>query len=98
MPQPRWPIITSSISGISDTVWVEFQKRADDLRITYRDALEEAVRDLDAAVTRGDSVVWSAVKVGRSRAIRMHAKILEIIRNIGAEHDYRQNVVVLTAM
>jgi hypothetical protein len=49
-------------------------------------------------VRRGDDIDWQPVKVAPSRAIRIHDDVRNLINELVAETEYKQNVVVATAM
>jgi hypothetical protein len=44
-PQARWPLITTSVSGILPETWQAFKKQAESQGFTYRDAMETAIRE-----------------------------------------------------
>jgi hypothetical protein len=98
MPQLRWPHVSTSVSGIAAADWDVFKARAKQEKIPYREALEQAIHDLAAAVRRGDDIDWQPVKVAPSRAIRIHDDVRNLINELVAETEYKQNVVVATAM
>jgi len=52
MPQEqrRWPIITTSISGVRPEIWAKFKSDADRRGLTFRLALEEAIRQLSEKI------------------------------------------------
>jgi hypothetical protein len=58
MPQRRWPIITTSISGIAPEVWTQFKSKADERGLTFRLAMEEAIRNLAKKVAEGERQTW----------------------------------------
>lgn len=94
----RWPIISTSVSGIAAEDWDDFKSRAKRDKIALRTALEEAVIDLAAAARRGDKIEWQAVKVAPSRSVKMHNDIQTLINELVDEFSYKQNVLVATAM
>jgi hypothetical protein len=97
-PQVRWPHISTSVSGIAAEDWDAFKARAKVDGIKYRDALEQAIADLAVAARRGDEIDWQPVKVAPSRAVRMHDDTRNEINALVEEFQYKQNVVVATAM
>lgn len=58
MPQRRWPIITTSISGIPPEVWTQFKSKADERGVSFRLAMEEAIRNLAKQVGDGGRQKW----------------------------------------
>ena len=98
MPQLRWPNITTSVSGIAAEDWDAFKARAKREKLPYKDALEQAIRDLADAARRGEDVDWQPVKVAPSRPVKMHDDIRNLINELVEEFSYKQNVVVATAM
>ena len=98
MPQLRWPNITTSVSGIAAEDWDAFKARAKREKLPYKEALEQAIRDLADAARRGEDVDWQPVKVAPSRPVKMHDDIRNLINELVEEFSYKQNVVVATAM
>lgn len=98
MVHDRWPIISTSVSGVAAEDWDAFKARAKRDKIKQRDALETAVSDLAAAARRGDHVEWQPAKVAPSRSVKMHNDVQTEINNLVGEFGYKQNVVVATAM
>jgi hypothetical protein len=98
MPQLRWPYISSSVSGIAPDNWNAFKARVDRDKIKQQDAIAQAIKDLAEAVRRGDAIEWQPSKTARSRAIRMHDDTRKLIAQLVDELDYKQNIVVGTAL
>jgi hypothetical protein len=97
-PQPRWPDLSTSVSGITPEDWDRFKNRARLDGVKYRDALEMAIVDLAAAIRRGDKIDWQPSRSAPSRAVRMHADTRDLINDLVKESGYKQNVIVGTAM
>lgn len=98
MPQNRWPVITTSISGIGKDVWNRFKNTADTRGITDREAAEEAIRDLSAAVEKGDKIEWQPAKTGSPHSVRAHEEVWSEIQALTEKTGFRQNVLILTAI
>ncbi len=98
MVHDRWPIVSTSVSGIAAEDWDAFKDRAKRDKIKQREALEDAVTDLAAAARRGDYIDWQPPKVAPSRSVKMHNDVQAEINNLVGEFGYKQNVVVATAM
>jgi hypothetical protein len=43
--QKRWPLVSTSVSGIAPEVWQRFKEEAAGRGLTFRDAIEQAIRD-----------------------------------------------------
>ena len=97
MPQSRWPIITTSISGIGTEIWKQFKATADARGVSDREAAEEAICELAGSVERGEAVVWEPVKAGPPHSVRAHEAVWAEVQAMVGKTGYRQNVVILTA-
>jgi hypothetical protein len=98
MPQLRWPYISTSVAGIAPEDWTTFKARVERDKIKQQDAIEQAIKDLAEAVRRGDTIEWQPSKTARSRAVRMHDDTHKLINQLVDELDYKQNIVVGTAL
>lgn len=98
MPQPRWPIITTSISGIPAEFWHKFKHTAKERGLTHREAAEEAIRDLSAAVASGQEVHWEPLKTGAPHSLRAHEERWAEVAALVEKSEYRQSVVIMTAL
>jgi|tagenome__1003787_1003787.scaffolds.fasta_scaffold20730610_2 hypothetical protein len=98
MPQTRWPIVTTSISGISREVWDSFKIRADEANITDREAMEAAIRALAEAVRAGKEVNWPHTKHAPLHSIRTHESVKTELKILVKQTGLKQSVVVLAAM
>jgi hypothetical protein len=97
-PQARWPLITTSVSGILPETWQEFKRQADSQGFTYREAMEAAIRDIAAASRSGENIVWPHPKSARSRPVQLHHEVQELLHQLMSELGLKQNVIVLGAM
>lgn len=98
MPQTRWPVVTTSASGVTSELWDAFKARADELNMTDREAMEEAIRDVVAAARAGEPVEWPHPMGPLTRAIRIHEEVLNEARALRKDLGYKLNVVLLAAM
>jgi hypothetical protein len=98
MPQARWPVVTTSASGVTSELWDAFKARADELNMTDREAMEEAIRDVVAAARAGEAVDWPHPTGPLTRPIRIHEEVLNEARALRKELGYKLNVVMLAAM
>jgi hypothetical protein len=98
MPQDRWPIVTTSVSGIPDEVWHAFRRAAEIRGISHQDAIGQAVRSLEAEARSGRAIVWKPAKTAPSQPIKMHTDVRDLIWSLADCHDFKQNVVVMTAI
>jgi hypothetical protein len=97
-PQARWPLVQTSVSGITPDVWKAFYSRADVLNLTIRNAVEDAMLGLVKAVDNGEAIVWPHPRHGRTRTIQMHEQVLAEVQRLMTTLDLRQNVIVLAAI
>jgi hypothetical protein len=103
MTQRRWPIITTSISGIPPEMWEAFKTCAAGRDKTFREALEDAISRLEVAVTLGSPVIWPHIKkkdkdAPASHPVQMHDDVRQVMRGLVERTGYKQNIVVLAAM
>jgi plastocyanin len=98
MPQSRWPIITTSISGIPKDVWDRFKKTADGRGVTDREAAEAAIGELAAAVKVGERIEWQPAKSAPPHSLRAHEDMWAEVAALTESTGFRQNVVIMTAM
>jgi hypothetical protein len=97
-PQARWPLITTSVSGILPETWQAFKKQAESQGFTYREAMETAIRDIAEASRSGEVIVWPHPKPAKSRAVQIHHEVQELLHQLMKELGLKQNVIVLEAM
>jgi hypothetical protein len=98
MPQTRWPIVTTSISGIAPEIWEAFKMRADEASITDREAMEAAINALAEAVRAGKNVNWPHTKHAPLHSIRTHESVKAKLKTLVKQTGLKQSVVVLAAM
>src|SRR5688500_17408575 len=100
MPQDRWPIITTSVSGISADDWSLFKRTAKQRNFKYQQAMERALAELIADIRSNREITWEPSRPARSRPIKIHADTIEEVRKLvnDPKVGYRQNVIILTAM
>ncbi len=98
MPQERWPYITTSVSGIAAEDWSFFKARARREKMTYRRALDEAIEDLVAAISRGETIKWLPSKTAPSQPVKLHEDSVTAVRALVAKTEFKQNVIIGTAM
>jgi hypothetical protein len=98
MPQDRWPIITTSVSGISADDWSLFKQTAKQRNFKYQQAMERAVAELVADIRSNRDIVWEPSRPARSRPIKIHSDTIDEVRKLVDKVGYRQNVIILTAM
>jgi hypothetical protein len=97
-PQSRWPLVTTSVSGIGPEIWESFRKRADATGVTYREAIEAAIHDLITDVQEDRQIIWYPPQPGGPFPFQIHEKVREELRALVKKVNYRQNVVLLTAI
>ena len=98
MPQDRWPIITTSVSGISADDWNLFKKAAKQRNFKYQQAMERALAELIADIRSKREITWEPSRPAKSKPIKIHADTIEEVRKLVDQVGYRQNVIILTAM
>jgi hypothetical protein len=98
MPQDRWPIVTTSVSGIPEEVWHAFRRAAETKGLSYQDAIDQAVRSLEAEVRSGRAIAWKPPRTAPSQPIKMHSDVRDLIWSLADRYDFKQNVVVMTAI
>jgi hypothetical protein len=98
MPQDRWPIITTSVSGISADDWTLFKKTAKQRNFKYQQAMEHALAELVADIRSNRDITWEPSRPAKSRPIKIHADTIDEVRKLVDQIGYRQNVIILTAM
>ena len=67
MPQDRWPIITTSVSGISAEDWTLFKKTAKLRNFKYQQAMERALAELIADIRSKRDITWEPSRPAKSR-------------------------------
>lgn len=97
-PQARWPVIGTSVSGIAAETWDAFHQQAERAGLTYREAIEVAVRDLAAAVRAGEAMTWPHATGGKKRPVQIHHEAHDEVKAVVALTKMRQNVVFLAAI
>lgn len=98
MPQDRWPIITTSVSGISAEDWNLFKKVAKQRHLKYQQAMERALAELVADIRSNRDITWEPSRPAKSRPIKIHEDTINEVRKLVDQVGYRQNVIILTAM
>lgn len=98
LPQARWPIIGTSVSGIAAETWEAFHKKAENTGLTYREAMEAAIADLAAAVRSGEKINWPHATGGPKKPLQIHYEAHGEVKVITALTKMRQNVVFLAAI
>src|SRR3954454_1143856 len=76
-PQSRWPLVTTSVSGIGPEIWESFRKRADATGVTYREAIEAAIHDLITDVQEDRQIIWYPPQPGGPFPFQIHEKVRE---------------------
>src|SRR5690242_4342308 len=97
-PQRRWPLVTTSVSGIEPEIWAALRKMANNSGVTYREVIEEAINDLISDVHEGRNITWIPPKLGGPYPFQIHEKVREELRSLVKKMKYKQNVVLLTAI
>jgi hypothetical protein len=97
-PRVRWPAVATSVSGIDQAIWDAFHRKAEASGLTYREAMEEAVGLLEAAVRAGKTIIWPHPVGGQSRPVQMHHEAVDTVRGLAQELKLRQNVVFQAAI
>ena len=98
MPQNRWPIITTSVSGIRPEIWDRFKTAAEERGLTHREAAEEAIRDLAAAFAADGVDRWEPTSRSKAHSVRAHTDRWDEIHAIVGKTGFHQSVVIQTAM
>ena len=98
MTQDRWPIVTTSVSGVSKDDWDLFKKTAKRRKLNYRQAMERSIAELIADVRSSRDISWEPSRPAKSRPIKIHVDTIEEVRKLADQVGYRQNVIILTAM
>jgi hypothetical protein len=98
MPQNRWPIITTSVSGIRPEIWDQFKTAADARGLTHREAAEEAIRDLAVAFGNDGVDKWEPTSRSKAHSVRAHTDRWDEIHAIVEKTGFHQSVVIQTAM
>jgi hypothetical protein len=98
MPQDRWPIITTSVSGISADDWNLFKRTAKLRHFKYQQAMEHAIAELIADLRSKRDIIWEPSRPAKSRPIKIHSDTIDEVRKLVDQVGYRQNVIILTAM
>jgi hypothetical protein len=79
-------------------MWEVFKKRAEARGVTFREAMEAAIRNLADAVKLEAPVIWPHTKTGKSHPIQMHFEVRDVMHGLVEQTGYKQNIVVLAAM
>jgi hypothetical protein len=98
MPQDRWPIITTSVSGISADDWTLFKQTAKKRNLKYQQAMEHALAQLISDIRLKHHITWEPSRPAKSKPIKIHSDTINAVRELAEKFDYRQNVIILTAM
>lgn len=98
MAKNRWPIITTSVSGIDREMWGEFKRTAERRGLTHREAAESAINQLSADVAAKTPVDWIPVRGALSHSIRAHEAVWRKVLDLARTSGYRQNIIILTAL
>jgi hypothetical protein len=98
MPQTRWPIVATSISGIAPEIWQAFKARADERGMTDRKAMEAAILELAEAVHAGEDLAWPHTRKAPLHTLRTHEAVKARLRELVDETGLKQSVVVLAAI
>ena len=98
MPQQRWPIETTSVSGIPSEEWDRFKTRARLDKMKYRQALEMAIEGLADSIRKGDEIDWLPPRLAPSRPVKIHNDALNTVRGLSGQLSFKQNVIIGTAI
>jgi hypothetical protein len=98
MSTNRWPVITTSVSGIDREIWTQFKRQAGCRGMTHREAAEDAINRLSASHAAREPIEWQPVRGALSHSIRTHEAVWRKVLDMVDASGYRQNVVVLTAL
>src|SRR3954463_4926125 len=100
MIHARWPDISTSISGVPESLTDAAKSLADQRGQTLKALYTEAIEGLLTDLEKGDEVVWPATRpnVGQPYAIRIDNDVLERMRAACDAHHTRRTNFFLAAV
>jgi hypothetical protein len=98
MPQSRWPIVATSISGIAPEIWQVFKARVDARGMTGREAMEAPILEPAKAVRAGEDHAWPHTRKAPLHTLRMHGAVKARLRELVNGTGLKQSAVGLAAI
>jgi uncharacterized protein (DUF4415 family) len=100
MIHSRWPDISTSISGVPESLTDAAKRLAEERGATLKELYTAAIKALLADLEKGEEVVWPATRpgVGQPYAIRIDNDVLERMRTACDAHHTRRTNFFLAAV